>query len=193
MRKVYYGRDLDSRSLNHYATERKDHKYIERIPIIGGKFRYVYKTITDPIGAATNTVAAGIKGARKAVDTAKDTVNKLNKAKRTISNVMAEEFRTTRGKNEHMHSMNQGVVHGKSYKQIQAEEEAAYQKRLEENRRKLNQFKNIMGTAIGNIVENALKPTTTKPKSNSRHASVRGAVTGKKKKKSIKGVVTGKK
>jgi hypothetical protein len=214
MRKVYYGQDLDSRSLNHYATERKDHKYIDRIPIVGGGFRYIYNTVTNPIGTATNVATNGVKTARKAVDAARDTVNKLDKAKRAISSAIAEEFGTTRGKNEHMHSMNQhmhsmnqGVVNGKSYKQVQAEEEAAYQKRLEENRKKLNQFKNIMGTAIGNIgtnVENAFKPTTTKPKSNSSHTSVRGVVTGKKtssgavtgkkkKKKSIKGTVTGKK
>lgn len=171
MRKVYYGRDLDSRHLNHYAEERKDHKYIERIPIAGGKYKYIYdvatsvvppvnKAIIDyatnetkkgvkqyvdetkqaidktskaaklitsrPIEVAGKVVAKKISDTKKTIDDAKElsrqtkqlatnASNQFTKAKTDITNSLATSFRTTRGHNENMHSMNQGVVKGERY------------------------------------------------------------------------------
>lgn len=246
MRKVYYGKDLDSRNLNHYATERKDHKYIERIPIGGGKFRYIYdaaKTLSDvitppvnkavikyttnetakgikkmvdntnkaindtvhatthPIETATKLVTNGIKNTKKVINNVKETGDQLNKAKTAISNTMASEFNTTLGKNEHMHSMNQGVVNGKSYKQVQADEEKAKAERLNENRKKLNNFRNAMSNIANNVSQNITnsfkkqdsETTTDHSKTNTsakKSNSLRGSVTGKN---TIAGTVTGKK
>lgn len=246
MRKVYYGKDLDSRNLNHYATERKDHKYIDRIPIGGGKFRYIYdaaKTLSDvitppvnkavikyttnetakgvkkmvdntnkaindtvyasthPIETATKAVTNGIKNTKKTIDDIKATSNKLNKAKTAITNTMATEFNTTLGKNEHMHSMNQGVVNGKSYKQVKADEEKARAERLKQDRETVNRFKNAMNRITDDISKNIAnsfkkqdsETTTDHSKTNAsakKSNSLRGSVTGKN---TTTGTVTGKK